>query len=443
MPVTDSTESQLRAEIESLKQRLAQQQPAQTHGHTRKRPATGTLLLIAFVLVLIIVGAFLGGYLPHMKRQTELVAEAKTDSDTAPLVNVTTVERSSGSSQLVLPGNIQAITEAPVLARASGYIKTRLVDIGDVVKENQLLAEIDAPELGQQVNQAKASLDQSRAALEQANANLVQGQTNEKLYKTTAERWDKLVAKGAVSKQDNDTYQAQYQAQIATVQALEKAVNVAKSNIAAAEANLERLIEMQGYVNVRAPFAGVITQRNVDVGALVNAGSTMLYRISQTGKLRIYVNVPQADATSVHVGQPAKITISNLPSKVFQGTVTRTAESLDQASRTLLAEVQVPNTTGLLMPGMYAQVDFTTPRAEPPLLIKGDALVVRSNGPQVALVDDDKIIHFRTVTLGRDYGDKIEVLSGLTAGQQIAINPGDAIQDGVKVRPVKTAAAKK
>ena len=443
MPVTDSTESQLRAEIESLKQRLAQQQPAQTHGHTRKRPATGTLLLIAFVLVLIIVGAFLGGYLPHMKRQTELVAEAKTDSDTAPLVNVTTVERSSGSSQLVLPGNIQAITEAPVLARASGYIKTRLVDIGDVVKENQLLAEIDAPELGQQVNQAKASLDQSKAALEQANANLVQGQTNEKLYKTTAERWDKLVAKGAVSKQDNDTYQAQYQAQIATVQALEKAVNVAKSNIAAAEANLERLTEMQGYVNVRAPFAGVITQRNVDVGALVNAGNTMLYRISQTGKLRIYVNVPQADATSVHVGQPAKITISNLPSKVFQGTVTRTAESLDQASRTLLAEVQVPNTTGLLMPGMYAQVDFTTPRAEPPLLIKGDALVVRSNGPQVALVDDDKIIHFRTVTLGRDYGDKIEILSGLTAGQQVAINPGDAIQDGVKVRPVKTAAAKK
>jgi RND family efflux transporter MFP subunit len=143
------------------------------------------------------------------------------------------------------------------------------------------------------------------------------------------------------------------------------------------------------------------------------------------------------------VGQPAKITISNLPSKVFPGTVTRTADSLDQASRTLLAEVQVPNNAGLLMPGMYAQVDFTTPRAEPPLLIKGDALVVRANGPQVALVDDDKVIHFRTVTLGRDYGDKIEVLSGLSAGQQVAINPGDAIQDGVKVRPVKTAPARK
>ena len=443
MPVTDSTESQLRAEIESLRQKLAQQQPAHTHGHTRKRPSPGTLILIAFVLVVIVVGAFFGGYLPHMKRQTELVAEAKTEGDTAPLVNVTTVERSSGKSELVLPGNIQAITEAPVLARASGYIKTRLVDIGDFVKEGQLLAEIDAPELSQQVNQAKASLDQSNAALEQANANLIQGQTNEKLYKTTAERWSNLVAKGAVSKQDNDTYQAQYQAQIATVQSLEKAVNVAKSNIGAAEANLQRLTEMQGYVNVRAPFAGVITQRNVDVGALVNEGNTMLFRISQTGKLRIYVNVPQADATSVHVGQPAKITISNRPSKVFPGTVTRTADSLDQASRTLLAEVQVPNNAGLLMPGMYAQVDFTTPRAEPPLLIKGDALVVRANGPQVALVDDDKVIHFRTVTLGRDYGDKIEVLSGLSAGQQVAINPGDAIQDGVKVRPVKTAPARK
>jgi len=271
----------------------------------------------------------------------------------------------------------------------------------------------------------------------------VQGQTNEKLYKTTAERWQQLVAKGAVSKQDNDTYQAQYQAQVATVQALEKAVNVAKSNIGASEANLQRLMEMQSYVHVLAPFAGVITQRNVDVGALVNEGTTLLYRISQTGKLRIYVNVPQADAGAVRVGQPAKITISDLANHVFSGTVTRTADSLDQASRTLLVEVQVPNQAGLLMPGMYAQVDFTTPRAEPPLLIKGDALVVRSNGPMVAVVQEDKTIHFQPVTLGRDYGDRIEILSGLNAGAELAVNPGDNIQEGVKVRPVVSSAPKK
>jgi RND family efflux transporter MFP subunit len=146
--------------------------------------------------------------------------------------------------------------------------------------------------------------------------------------------------------------------------------------------------------------------------------------------------VPQADASAVHVGQAAKITISDLPSRVFQGKVTRTADSLDPASRTLLAEVQVPNEAGLLMPGMYAQVDFTTLRAEPPLLIKGDALVVRANGPQVAIVEPDNTIHFQTVTLGRDYGDKIEILSGLQAGQQVAVNPGDYIQEHAKVSPV-------
>ena len=144
---------------------------------------------------------------------------------------------------------------------------------------------------------------------------------------------------------------------------------------------------MQGYVNVRAPFAGVITQRNVDVGALVNEGNTLLYRIAQTDRLRIYVNVPQADATAVHVGRPAKLTITDLPAHRFLGTVTRTASSLDPTTRTLLAEVQVPNQQGLLLPGMYAQVDFTTPRAEPPLLIKGDALVIRADGPQVAIVN--------------------------------------------------------
>jgi len=448
MEVKD-TEALLRAEIDDLRRRLAAQphpspeRHTHGHGHARKRPSTGTLVLIGFFLVAVIVVAFFGGYLPHQRRQTELVAEAKSDSETAPIVNVTKAERSSGKSELVLPGNIQAITEAPVLARASGYIKSRLVDIGDKVKEGQLLAEIDAPEIGQQVQQAKASVEQANASLEQANANLVQGKTNEQLYKTTAERWSQLVLKGAVSKQENDTYQAQYQAQIASVQALTKAVNVAKSNVSVAEANLARLNEMLGYVKVRAPFAGVITQRNVDAGALVNEGSTLLYRIAQTDKLRTYVNVPQADSTAVRVGQPAKLSISELPSKVFSGTVTRTANALDPSSRTLLAEIQVPNTSGQLMPGMYAQVNFTAPRAEPPILIKGDALVVRANGPQVAVVQPDDTVHFQVVQLGRDYGDRIEVLSGLKPGQQLVVNPGDNIQEHVKVRPVLLTPAKK
>ncbi|MDE3195974.1 MAG: efflux RND transporter periplasmic adaptor subunit [Acidobacteriota bacterium] len=448
MDVKD-TEALLRAEIEDLKRRLAaHQHPAHEHhghghGHGRRKPSAGALLLIAFLLAAAIMAAFLGGYIPHVRRQSELVAEAKSESETAPLVNVTVAERSASKSELVLPGNIQAITEAPILARASGYIKSRLVDIGDRVKEGQLVAEIDAPELNQQVQQAKSAVQQANAALEQANANLVQGRTNEQLYKTTAERWSALVKRGAVSRQDNDTYQAQYQAQVATVQALEKAVNVAQSNVGAAQANLGRLTDMLSYVHVRAPFSGIITQRNVDVGALVNEGSTLLYRIAQTDRLRTFINVPQGDATSVRVGEPARLTFADLGSKAFAGTVTRTANALDPASRTLLVEVQVPNGSGQLLPGMYAQVSLATPRAEPPIVIKGDALVVRSNGPQVAIVQPDKTVHFQVVTLGRDYGDRLEILSGVEPGQQLVINPGDSIQEHVKVRPEVLSAPKK
>lgn len=405
----------------------------------RSRPSSAVLWLIALLVLVTVASAFFIGYLPRQRRVQEITVDAKSENEAAPLVNVTVVDRSSAKSELVLPGNIQAIAEAPVLARSSGYVKKRYVDIGDRVKEGQVLAELDAAELDQQVRQAKASVEQADAAVEQANANLMQGRTTEQLNKTTAERWSNLVQRGAVSKQENDTYQAQYQAQRASVQALEKAVNVARSNTNAVQANLARLTEMQSYLKVRAPFSGVITQRNIDVGALANEGSTLLFRVAQTDRLRAYVNVPQSDATSVHPGQAARITVPDLPSREFLGTVTRTSNSLDPTSRTLLTEVQVPNNGGVLMPGMYAQVNFSTPRAEPPLLIRGDALVIRSNGPQVAVVQPDKTVHFVRVQLGRDYGDRIEVRSGLSKGQQLVINPGDSIQDGVKVKPVLLA----
>jgi RND family efflux transporter MFP subunit len=339
-------------------------------------------------------------------------------------------------SQLVLPGNIQAITEAPILARASGYLKQRLVDIGEEVKQGQLLAEIEAPELMQQVQQAKASLEQANAMLEQANANLGQGKANAQLAATTAERYRNLVQRGAVSKQENDNYQAQYEAQRANVLALEKAVNATRSNISAAAANVARLTEMEDHRQVRAPFTGVITLRNVDTGALVNEGSTMLFRVAQINRVRAYVNVPQSEATSIHAGLKARLTIPDRPNRKFEGTVSRTSESLDAASRTLLAEIQVDNKEGLLLPGMYSQVTFETPRREPPLLIHADTLVVRADGPQVAIVTPGKTAHFQKVQLGHDFGDSIEVLSGLTDDTQVIINPGDRVQENVKVRPV-------
>lgn len=434
-PTNDRTEAQLLAEIEELKRQLnAHHREAGHRKHAR--PSPETLWVLAGVAVLLLVIAFFAGYLPQASRETALAKEVKSDIDTLPPVNVSIVEQAPGRSELVLPGNIQAVTEAPVLARASGYIKTRLVDIGDRVKEGQLLAEIEAPELDQQVQQAKAAVDETKSALEQAEANLQQGRTNRDIARLTWERWNALIAKGAVARQDVDTYKAQFDGAEASMVALEKAVNVARNNIAVADANQRRLLEMQGYLKVRAPFAGVITLRNVDTGALVADANTLLFRIAQTERLRTYVNVPQADSTAIRVGQPAHLKIPDLPLKTFTGTVTRTANALDPSTRTLLAEVQVVNQEGLLLPGMYSEVNFETPRLEPPLIIRADALVVRGDGSHVAVVGPDNVVHYRAVQVGRDYGDRLEILDGIEKGQQVVLSPGDVVRENVKVRPV-------
>jgi RND family efflux transporter MFP subunit len=259
------------------------------------------------------------------------------------------------------------------------------------------------------------------------------------LARVSAERWKTLAAEGVVSRQDSDQYQAQYLSQLANMQALEKAIAAQRSSIAAAQANLGRLDEMQGYLVVKAPFEGVITLRNVDVGTLVNTGNTLLFRISQTGTLRTYVSVPQTNASSIRVGQSALLSVSNLPNRRFTGTVTRTANALDPNTRTLLVEVQVPNTDGALLPGMYAQVDLNSTRANQPLLIPGDALIARAEGTQVAVVRPDQTVHLQKVNVGRDYGDRLEVLGGLREDDTIILNPGDFAREGVKVNPVSAA----
>ncbi|MGA7239421.1 MAG: efflux RND transporter periplasmic adaptor subunit [Bryobacteraceae bacterium] len=431
MNQTYSTEDQLRAEVESLRHQLEDQKKL----HGQKSPSGWTGVTVFVLLLALGLAGYYFGYLPRQKREMVLAAESQNQSDALPVVNVTTVVRSPGTSNLVLPGNIQAVTEAPVLARASGYIKKRSADIGDRVSAGQVLAQIEAPELEQQILQAKAAVEQSEAAMQQSQAGLEQGRSNENLARVTKDRFQKLADKGVISKQDNDTYNMQWQAQTANVQALEKAVNAAKSNTAAAEANLARLNDLQSYLTVRAPFAGVITLRNIDDGVLVTEGNTLLYRIAQTGRLRTYLSLPQVDAGSVRVGQKATLTIPDLPGRKFVGTVTRTANALDSSTRTLLTEVQVSNETNLLMPGMYAQVDLAVPRKDPPLAIPGDTLVVRSNGPQVAVVAADGAVHYQQVQLGRDFGDKLEVLSGLHEGDQLVVNPSDAIREGAKVKP--------
>ena len=437
MNEVNTSESRLKAEIEELKRQLEEQKKlAHAGSHQNRRPSTLTLVLIALMLAAMIVVGFFAGYLPRQKREAVLAAESKETGATLPVVNVSKVSRSSGSSQLVLPGNIQAVTEAPILSRATGYIRKRNVDIGDRVKAGQVVAEIEAPELDQMILQANAALEQVKSSVQQAEAAVQQGKANENLARLTAGRMSNLLGRGVISKQDNDNAQAQFAAQQANVEALNKAVAAQRSAVTAAEANINRLTQIKSYQTVRAPFDGVITQRNVDTGALVNEGSTLLFRVAQTGMLRAYINLPQTDADSVKAGQQAIISIAEFPGRKFSGTAARTSNALDPATRTLLTEVQVPNRDGVLMPGMFAQVDLTMPRRFPPLLITGDTLVIRSDGPQVAVVSPEGLVHFTRIQLGRDFGDRIEVLSGLEEGQLIAVNPSDEVREGVKVNAV-------
>jgi multidrug efflux pump subunit AcrA (membrane-fusion protein) len=334
--------------------------------------------------------------------------------------------------------------EAPIYARASGYVSKRLVDIGDRVKTGQLLAIIDAPDLDQQVDQGRATLQQSESALRQVEAQA-------KLASVTWERYKVLVARGVFSKQDGDTQEANFNISRANVRAAEDTVN-------ANRANLRRLIELQAYERVRAPFDGVVIARNIDVGALISSyggglgsgvntagtgsvtipvtGSATLgaemFHLARLDHLRVYVSVPESSAQYVAVGQTVSLVFDSAPGKSFQGKVVRTAHAIDSTTRTMLTEIQVENRDGELMPGTFATVIFNNVRAMPPVIIPGDALITRSSGMTVALVRDNRV-HLQPVVAGRDYGASVEIREGLQEGDLVVVNPGDSAKEGARV----------
>jgi RND family efflux transporter MFP subunit len=400
-----------------------------------RRPSRNTVLMLVCGFAVVLVGAFLAGFLPMQQREAALRAEVDTQRNKAPRVEVIRVQRGSGQATLVLPGTMQAITEAPILARADGYLKRRLADLGDRVHAGQVLAEIDAPELDQQIQQADAAVEQAQAAVEQAQANLAQGKANRDLARITAERLQTLNERGITPLQDRDQAQAQLAAQDATVQATEKAIVAQRSNLAAAGANAARLRSVDAYRMVMAPFDGVITQRNVDVGALVSTGTTLLYRIAQTATLRTYVNVPQGSVSAVHVGQTAALTLSDIPGRTFSGNVARMARALDPSSRTMLVEVDVPNADGTLLAGSFADVELIGSRANPPIVVPASSLVFRADGAQLAVVRPDNTVHLQKVTVGRDYGDRLEILGGVDERATILAVAGDTAREGAKVVP--------
>jgi multidrug efflux pump subunit AcrA (membrane-fusion protein) len=431
--------------------------------------------LLALVVILGAAAAvYLLGYLPKERTTKRLDAAAAVRRTTPALVNAAVVKRAAPSTQLMLPGNITPITEAYIYARAAGYLKTRYVDIGDRVQTGQKLADIEAPDLDQQVSQGRAALAQAQGQLGQAQATLEQLIATRDLAEITWQRYKVLTADGAVSRQDGDNQSTAAKTAAASVVAQQKTVRAMEEFVNASQATLDRLLALQGYERIAAPFSGVITARNVDVGALISAtGSSLgpirsntaapsdvpsggeMFRLAEIGKLRILIAVPQTNAPGVRVGQAATVTVQQIPNLSFPGKVTRTSDSLDAQSRTLLTEVDVDNPKGVLLPGMYALVSFITDRIDPPFMVPDAALVVRSSGTVVAvlqpLTSDDqqkartegidpstltrvRRVHFQPVEPGRDFGLELEITNGLKVGEEVAIDPSDAVQEGAFIQ---------
>jgi multidrug efflux pump subunit AcrA (membrane-fusion protein) len=423
------------------------------------------------------------GYLPRARTTKRLDAAAATRNITPPLVNSATVKRAPANIELLLPGNITPITEAYIFARAAGYLKQRYVDIGDHVSAGQKLADIEAPDLDQQVSQSRAALAQAEGQFGQAQATLDQLMATRDLAELTWQRYKILTAKGAVSRQDGDNQSTAAKTSEANVAAQQKTVRASEEYVRASEATLDRLVTLQHYERITAPFSGVITARNVDVGALISAtGSSLgpsrsngaapsdvpsggeIFRLAAIGRLRILVAVPQTNSPGVRVGQIATVTVQQLPNQSFPGRVTRTSSSLDSQSRTLLTEVDVENPKGVLLPGMYAMVSFKTDRVDPPFLVPDASLVVRSSGTVLAMLEPltpqelekmktegiDPVtlarvrrVHFQSVQPGRDYGTELEILNGLTVGQEVAVDPNDAVQEGALIQIAAPNASQK
>jgi len=347
------------------------------------------------------------GILSRLSARNALDREAREAA--IPTVLTTRPRSGPAADTLVLPGSVQAYYEAPIYARTSGYLKIWYTDIGAAVKKGQLLAEIEAPEVDQQLRQAEADLGTARA--------------NYELARTTNERWKGLLATESVSQQDADQRAGDAAAKAAAQ--------------ASAAANLARLRELEGFKRVVAPFNGVVTQRNTDVGALINAGQTpgsALFRVADTHRLRIYVQVPQPYAAQISTGMSAALEFTDHPGQRYSATVTSTAHALDAVSRTLQVELQIDNSKGELLPGSYVQVTFTMPPSPGTLRVPVNTVIFRGKSPQVATVDDGHHVRLRNIAEGRDFGTEIEVLAGIGPNDTLVVNPPDSLADGAQVR---------
>jgi RND family efflux transporter MFP subunit len=427
-------------------------------GRPSRRALRIALLGLFGLAVLLVIGI-----VPRIQRHSELAEAVKAARSTVLVVSVVRPTPGARTADFMLPGSIQAIQEAPIYSRVDGYLKRRLVDIGDRVQSGQVLAEIDTPDLDQQLAQARAaaagseaSLAQARSGLQQARATLQHNHATAEYARTNLSRWRALRERNLVAQQDVDdrqiafdSSQADVAAAEANVESLQSSVIAAQANVDASRANVQRLIELQAFQRVRAPFAGVITVRFVDAGALIGAGSssttTPMFRLAQTDDLRVFVNVPQTFMTAIVPGMRVQVLVREFPQKPFEGVVANASGALDTASRTLLTEVRVRNTESTLRPGMYADVKLHVERDHPPLLIPTSALIIQAAGPRVAVLGPDQRVRFQSVELGRDYGTTVEIVRGIEAGDQVVTSPPDGLNEDsvVRVAPAPAPRGKK
>jgi len=368
------------------------------------------------ILFFVVAALLLLGAMTMFQRRAQYQALAEeTETLAIPTVAVIHATTESSDEDLVLPGTMQAYVESPIYARTNGYLKMWYHDIGSRVRQGDLLVDIDTPEVDQQLSQARADLNTA-----EANANL---------SKITAARYQELIKTDGVSKQEVDNAVGDLEAKIAIVKS--------------AEANVRRLEDLESFKHVYAPFTGVITRRNVDIGTLINAGNggaaQQLFFLSQTDPIRVYLSVPETYAPSIHAGLGAFLELTQYPGRKFEGSVVRTAEAIDTGTRTLLTEVDVPNHKSELLPGGYAQVHLRVKVTGARLQVPVNALLFRSEGLRAAVVDSNHKVHLRALTIGRDYGTTLEVLQGLNASDSIILNPADSLEEGQEVQVKETA----
>jgi membrane fusion protein, multidrug efflux system len=410
-----SAQAQRDEEIAAIQQHSRHQPPSiQKPPELPPAPPRKAMTIVGvLVLVLLIAGALT--LWDHATHDQALAKE--TERETIPTVAVVHPLAEKPDEDLVLPGSLQAYVESPIYARTSGYLIRWYKDIGSRVEKGELLAKIDTPEVDQE-------LDQTRAARLQIVAQL-------DLAKISAERWENLRKTDSVSAQEADQYDSGYKQ--------------SQANLAAADANVRRLEQLEGFKDVYAPFTGVLTKRNVDPGALINAGAGAagreLFDLARVDPLRVYTSVPQAYAPNIKVGAKAVVTLQEFPGQKFIGRVARTAEAIDPATRTLLTEVDVPNKDGRLLPGSFGEVHFAVGYGVDKVTVPVNAMLFRAQGPQVAVIGPDNKVQLRHINIGRDYGTALEILGGISTTDQIVINPSDSLEDGQEVTVAQPAAS--